>query len=129
MQANLVAKSIRHNMYRQEQNLLESISNLAAKQDKVQNDVALTTEMQMANFIDSNGTTHAILTLLQEIEKKIKDQKPPSKGSQRLKEYCWTHGCCTHKSSDCCNKKEGHCDNATMRNKMGGSTKNCNECE
>ena len=35
--------------------------------------------------------------------------------------YCWTHGpTCSHQSSDCQRKAEGHKDEAKMANKMGG---------
>lgn len=36
--------------------------------------------------------------------------------------YCWSHGACAHWGSDCTNKKPGHIDDATFRNRKGGST-------
>ena len=39
--------------------------------------------------------------------------------------YCWSHGACAHNSASCQSKKEGHQDNATFNNKMGGSTNYC----
>jgi hypothetical protein len=39
--------------------------------------------------------------------------------------YCWSHGGCAHSSSECNAKKEGHQNNATFDNKMGGSTSFC----
>ena len=41
-------------------------------------------------------------------------------------DYCWTHGACAHKSKVCTRKRSGHKDNATLANKMGGSTYYCN---
>ena len=41
--------------------------------------------------------------------------------------YCWSHGACAHSSADCNNKKRGHQDEATLKNKMGGSTRFCKE--
>ena len=41
--------------------------------------------------------------------------------------YCWSHGACAHSSADCNNKKRGHQDEATFKNKMGGSTRFCKE--
>ena len=38
--------------------------------------------------------------------------------------YCHTHGACNHDSPDCRSKAEGHKDEATFQNQMGGSTKN-----
>ena len=43
----------------------------------------------------------------------------------RTGKYCWTHGGCNHYGPDCESKAEGHKDEATFQNKMGGSTKNC----
>ncbi len=39
--------------------------------------------------------------------------------------YCWTHGRCNHNGSACRNKAPGHKDEATMDNKMEGSTYAC----
>ena len=41
------------------------------------------------------------------------------------KRYCWTCGCCSHWGKNCPNKKKGHKNEATFRNRMGGSNKNC----
>ena len=41
--------------------------------------------------------------------------------------YCWSHGACAHSSADCNNKKRGHQDETTLKNKMGGSTRFCKE--
>ena len=38
--------------------------------------------------------------------------------------YCWTHGWCNHFGRDCRSKAEGHRDEATRDNRMGGSTRN-----
>ena len=37
--------------------------------------------------------------------------------------YCWTHGLCNHISKERKNKREGHKDDATFKNRMGGSSK------
>ena len=52
---------------------------------------------------------------------KNKSKKNDSK--ERL--YCWTHFACAHTGKDCNNKNEGHKDDATFTNMMGGSKKNC----
>ena len=41
--------------------------------------------------------------------------------------YCWSHGACAYSSADCNNKKQGHQDEATFKNKMGGSTRFCKQ--
>ena len=39
--------------------------------------------------------------------------------------YCWTHGGCAHNSTACTRKANGHQDNATFTNRMGGSNAFC----
>ena len=50
-----------------------------------------------------------------------KGKKKDGKGNL----YCWTHGLCRHKSSDCKHKATGHKDDATFADRKGGSVKNC----
>ena len=38
--------------------------------------------------------------------------------------YCWTHGACDHWGRNCRNKANGHRDEASFQNLMGGNTKN-----
>ena len=42
-----------------------------------------------------------------------------------FKRYCWTHGCTTHWGKACVHKKRGHKDNATFKDRLGGSDLNC----
>ena len=44
---------------------------------------------------------------------------------ERIQNYCWTHGRCSHDSKDCQSKAPNHKDDATMSNKLGGSTYGC----
>ena len=44
---------------------------------------------------------------------------------RRYNMYCWSHGGCGHLGGCCRDKKDGHKDEATFENKMGGSTANC----
>ena len=43
----------------------------------------------------------------------------------RINKYCWTHGRCNHTSNSCESKAPGHQNEATMENKIGGSTYGC----
>jgi hypothetical protein len=43
----------------------------------------------------------------------------------RQRTYCWTHGSCSHKGTECNYKADGHQDDATFAKMKGGSTKNC----
>ena len=44
---------------------------------------------------------------------------------QKQRQYCWTHGSCSHKGTECNYKADGHKDDATFADMKGGSTKNC----
>ena len=43
---------------------------------------------------------------------------------EKLSHYCWTHGLCNHKGSECRAPAEGHKNNATFENRLGGSNRN-----
>ncbi len=47
--------------------------------------------------------------------------------NQYQSKYCWTHGLCHHHSKDCRMKANGHKNEATVDNRMGGSSKNLTE--
>jgi hypothetical protein len=44
-------------------------------------------------------------------------QKPPRRADTG---YCWTHGVCAHDSSKCRSPAEGHRNDSTIENKLGG---------
>ena len=52
-----------------------------------------------------------------------KDINP--KSDKPWRRYCHTHGCCNHWGRQCKDKAPGHKDEATFRNRMGGSNFNC----
>ena len=45
------------------------------------------------------------------------------KKKRTTNKYCWTHGACAHLSKDCRSKADGHQDDATFQDRMGGSTR------
>ena len=47
------------------------------------------------------------------------------KTGQEWKRYCWSCGCCAHWGKNCPNKKKGHENEATFKNRMNGSDHNC----
>jgi hypothetical protein len=51
--------------------------------------------------------------------------KEKDKSSPKERLYCWTHGSCAHKGTDCKNPKEDHKKEATFANMMNGSNKDC----
>ena len=52
------------------------------------------------------------------------DQINPKTG-QPWKRYCWSCWCCPHWGKNCPDKKEGHKNEATFKNRMEGSNKKC----
>ena len=44
---------------------------------------------------------------------------------REYKRYCWSCGCCPHWGRSCGKKKTGHKDDATFKNRMGGSNEKC----
>jgi hypothetical protein len=56
---------------------------------------------------------------------RINNNRNKDKSSPKERLYCWTHGSCAHKGTDCKNPKEGHKKDATFINIMKGSTKEC----
>ena len=51
------------------------------------------------------------------------------RGRTITSKYCWTHGACAHDSTSCNTPAEGHKNEATFDNKMGGSTAYCGNRE
>ena len=49
-------------------------------------------------------------------------KRPTRKGTK----HCWTHGMGKHDGTQCENKAQGHQDQATKDNRMGGSNRGCN---
>jgi len=96
----------------------------------------------VANATDRNllqelfDQNRELIRCLTEINNKSQDRPrqsaPGPKQGQPIKplpprynKYCWTHGRCNHQGSDCRNKAPGHKDDASMLDKMGGSTYAC----
>ena len=64
------------------------------------------------------------LTLTNQQSKKEQKDVNPTNGLP-WKRYCWSCGCCAHWGRNCPNKKNGHKNQATFKNRMNGSNKNC----
>ena len=82
-------------------------------------------------------TTNDLLNLLIKLTQQLNTTSEPSIAQprkprstfvrNRTDHYCWTHGACGHNSNNCRNKKEGHRNDATFEDKMGGNTFLCKE--
>ena len=69
---------------------------------------------QLQNMTNNDGSTKSTKS----------DQINPKTG-QPWKRYCWSCGCCPHWGKNCLNKKEGHKNDASFKNRMEGSNVNC----
>ena len=47
------------------------------------------------------------------------------KTGRAFKRYCWSYGCCVHWGRHCTVKKRGHKDDASFKDRKGGSDKDC----
>ena len=119
-QVNFVANEVRAEIAQTQESILQAIA---------ENQTATNSEYEEPSEVVNAATTEttqlAILQLLKQIKDDMKQCTSTSRNPRR-KFYCWTHGACCHKSSDCRNKKDGHQDDATFNNKKNGSTKGCN---
>ena len=96
----------------------------------------------VANATDRNplqellNQNRELIRCLTEVNNKSQDRPrqsaPGPKQGQPIKplpprynQYCWTHGRCNHQGSACRTKAPGHKDEASMSDKMGGSTYAC----
>ena len=81
----------------------------------------------------ANATSNEdLLKMIQQLQNKIdalstSSETPTKKPFIRNQthRYCWSHGACGHDGKHCRNRKEGHQENATFDNRMGGSTQYC----
>ena len=124
-QANAIVDTVRNNMAVQHNHLVQTMVELQTNR----NEAPITSNQAVTPTI-SNVSTDATQVLLLKLLQDLQSNMPPKRnGGNRnncLRHYCWTHGHCNHKSSECRNKKKGHKDDATLQDKKGGSTKNCN---
>ena len=119
-QMNLLAETIRTDMLRSQEHLLQAIAT-----EQAHDNPPIAPEANAAN----DETNRAIIELLRTLTQDVRDLRsrpanPNARRSNRI-HYCWTHGMCNHKSNECRNKRDGHKDDATKTNKMGGSNRGC----
>ena len=95
---------------------------------------------QQANNIttDSKVTNAQLFTFLKTLQNKVdrlENNKPSThiettstispRTGKYFKHYCFSCGCCPHWRKHCPTKKSGHKNDATFKNRMGGSNENC----
>ena len=100
--------------------------NMADHQMTAQMDHMANVAAQNAALVDK---VNQMMEKMKELQSQIQPgrQKTPGEGKRqpKKKQYCWSHGSCAHSGKDCRMKREGHKDEATFTNLLGGSTKNC----
>ena len=131
-QANAVAEVLRDELEKKQDQFLNTLR----EEIRVANEKEQVAKEQAQTQHEANAATSKedlILQALKDISNQLKvnNEKQPSRfrANSRRTHYCWSHGKCGHPSNQCRAKKEGHKDDATMTNKMGGSTKGCNPQE
>lgn len=115
--------------------LLESNVLTIQEQERQQLTANLASTFQDAFALQANSSNTdvaaslaEILRRLQQLESRNTDTTTPNNETRRnprirrFTGYCWTHGACNHTSAECRNKADGHKDEATKDNRMGGST-------
>lgn len=91
----------------------------------------ITEDKAFAATPSTNAPSTDLMAILKQMQEEIKALKgttnnPTKRNRRNFSKYCWTHGACSHSSAQCRMKKEGHKDEATKENKMGGSERFCN---
>ena len=132
-QANSLTEQVLSELRNVQETVLDGI------QQQIQDAEHATPPVNQANSMStSDSSTIELMKMIEDLKNKIDkleaNNSTPrhSTGNytrQNTSKYCHTHGACSHKSSDCKKKKDGHKDSATFSNKMGGSTKFCRPSE
>ena len=113
--------------------LLAALTDFQVEQNDSEPEEATVPTME-ANNLKSQDTNAALLELIQKLTKKVEQltSQPAAPNSsinpktgKPLKRYCWSCGCCDHWGRNCTNKKPGHQDGATFKDRKGGSNKDC----
>ena len=82
-------------------------------------------QMQMQQAMNNNNNNNQRVQYGSSNNNKSRKQRNPGKKFKFYNRYCWSCGGCDHWGRNCNNKKDGHVDYATFKNKQGGSTANC----
>ena len=90
--------------------------------------------LRLNNLIKDDNTTTTLLNLIKQLTEKVDQltykQTAPllsinPKTRKLYKRYCRSCECCNHWGKNCLNKKTGHQDAATFKDRKGGSNKDC----
>jgi translation initiation factor 2B subunit (eIF-2B alpha/beta/delta family) len=134
-QANFIATRVLEEVQSVQNLVTEAMERLPPAQDKEN----VPPPQPVANAaVSTDAVQLQMLELIKNLQDEVKSMKKSNRnsnnnysasGQQRkrtnVSKYCWSHGACTHSSKECNRKKTGHQDDATFKNKMGGSTYYC----
>ena len=138
---NHLAAEIREEIQHSQMQMLALAQNL--KQEEEEEDDKQTNSANAVVQTSVQQQTNELLLSMQESLKLLAEQLKKDKTSKFKKrtnkktpdnppfsrtdtsKYCWTHGCCNHNSNECSRKAEGHKNEATKSNMMGGSKAFC----
>ena len=79
---------------------------------------AVTIQSLQKEIMDLKNIVAQLTTNQTQLQVQPRSKKKPRK-------YCWTHGWCAHAGAECNMKAEGHKDEATLQDRMGGSNRFC----
>ena len=150
--ANALASTINENIQTQISSrdseilaLLQNIPSLvstpsSSSENSTQEPTSQAQLSHQANVTINDNVQLQILQLLKELARDVKQNQPrrsqprPARKTPDGKnsppradtsKYCWTHGAGNHSSAECNRRAVGHKREATLTNKLGGSTAYC----
>ena len=128
-----------HQANQMAEHLTHRFDNLKADLMATLQDIATPTEQESVpppapSMHATANHNKVVMDMIEELCQEIRDSKKAAPKKRKYKrttinKYCWSHGACAHWGKDCRDKKPGHKDEATFKDKMGGSTEMCKECE
>ena len=107
--------------------IIDTDESLATANSTVSNMTLQTLQKQMEIMQAMMAQMNQMASRPQQSGNMRKNNKSTQLSNGNLSKYCWTHGLCHHPGSECCLKADGHKDEATLANRLGGSTNNITE--
>ena len=124
-------------------NVRESVlSAIALSVPEQQHEDVPSSSTEMVNQVSTRDqASWDMIAAIKDLQKEIKDLKSSKQSNNaqgqyrgyttrhNKSKYCYTHGACAHEGKFCKKKRQGHKDDATFDDKMGGSTAYCQAVE
>ena len=116
--------------YRNTERVLQDIANIARPPDE-EDAANIATKAEMRECMKFIEKVEEDIKCIEKAQEditnmhKILATNTGKKKENKNRKCCWSHGSCFHAGKQCTARKEGHKEEATFNNKMGGSAKNC----